>query len=219
MSEQIFIHREVGPLACNCYVVGDPETRQAIVIDPGGDASDLAAAISEQRLTVTSIVATHAHFDHILAAEELRSLTGAPVLMHRDDRPLLGWMQESGLLFLGMDVGPPPEIDTEVAEGDSLVAGSASLEVLHTPGHSPGSVSLLGTDNVFAGDTLFAGSVGRFDLPGGDGETLDRSIRSRLLVLADDMMVRPGHGPSTTVGRERTTNPFVGEGSGGLWTP
>lgn len=218
MTEQVFIHREVGPLACNCYVVGDPATRRAILIDPGGDADDLARAIAEQGLQITAIVATHAHFDHLLAAERLRDLTGAPFHLHPEDRPLLDWMRQSGLLFLGVDVGDPPQVDTDLVEGDELSADSVTLSVVHTPGHSPGSVSLLGEANVFAGDTLFAGSVGRFDLPGGDGQTLQRSIRAHLLSLADDMAVRPGHGPSTTIGRERATNPFVGE-SGELWRP
>jgi glyoxylase-like metal-dependent hydrolase (beta-lactamase superfamily II) len=217
LSEQIFIHRVVGPLQCNCYVVGDPATREAIVIDPGGDADALVEEIAAQKLLVTAIVATHAHFDHVLAAARLRELTGASFHMHAEDRPLLAWMRESGYLFLGVDLGDPPEVDTEISEDDDLRAGGAALRVIHTPGHSPGSISLLGGSNLFAGDTLFAGSVGRYDLPGGDGDALARSIRMRLFPLPDDMPVHPGHGPSTTIARERATNPFVGEGrDGGL---
>jgi hydroxyacylglutathione hydrolase len=213
---KIFIHREVGPLACNCYVVGDEATKQAIVIDPGGDADELVNEIASQGLTVTAIVATHAHFDHLIAAQRMREVTGAPFHLHHEDAPLLDWYQDSGLMFLGVELPPPPEIDTRPQEGDILTAGAASLEVLHTPGHSPGSLSLLGRHGddrvLFAGDVLFAGSVGRTDLPGGDTKTLVDVIRSKVFPLGDDVTVYPGHGPATTVARERTANPFVGEG-------
>ena len=213
---KIFIHREVGPLACNCYVVGDDATKQAIVIDPGGDADELASEIAAQGLSVTAIVATHAHFDHLIAAQRLREMTGAPFHLHTDDAPLLDWYQESGLMFLGVELPPPPEIDTRPTEGDVLIAGEARLEVLHTPGHSPGSLSLLGKAEggpvLFAGDVLFAGSVGRTDLPGGNTKTLVDVIRSKVFPLGDDVTVYPGHGPATTVARERAANPFVGEG-------
>ena len=213
---KIFIHREVGPLACNCYVVGDEATKQAIVIDPGGDADDLVNEITAQGLTVTAIIATHAHFDHLIAAQRLREVTGAPFHLHHDDAPLLDWYQESGLMFIGVELPPPPEIDTRPQEGDVLTAGAASLEVLHTPGHSPGSLSLLGRvgdDQIlFGGDLLFAGSVGRADLPGGDMRTLVNAIRSKVFPLGDELTVYPGHGPPTTVARERAANPYVGDG-------
>ncbi len=218
MPLEIFEHRSVGPLACNCYIVGDPATREAIVIDPGGDADDLAAAIQQRGLTVTAIVATHAHFDHLIAAQRLRELTGAPFHLHRDDHPLLDWYEESGLLFLGVRLPPPPEVDLSPRDGDVVRAGAVDLRVTHTPGHSPGSISLVGDDAIFSGDTLFAGSIGRSDLPGGDGRTLFDAIRSKLFALDDDVAVYPGHGPTTSIGRERATNPFVGE-SGGLWSP
>lgn len=212
---KVFIHREVGPLACNCYVVGDPITKEAIVIDPGGDGDSLVDDIAAQGLTVRAIVATHAHFDHLIAAERLRAATGAPFHLHHDDAPLLDWYQESGVMFLGVELPPPPEVDTHPVEGDVLNAGDARLEILHTPGHSPGSLSLTGaTDDgpvVFAGDTLFAGSVGRTDLPGGDTRTLVDAIRTKVFGLGDDVVVYPGHGPATTVARERAANPFVGE--------
>lgn len=217
MPLEIFLHREVGPLACNCYVVGDPATKEAIVIDPGGDAQDLASAITEQELRVRAIVATHAHFDHLIAAESLREMTGAPFLLHDDDRPLLDWYQESGRLFLGLELPPAPEIDTAAAEGDVLTAGSVGLRIVHTPGHSPGSISLFGDDVVFSGDTLFAQGVGRVDLPGGDGRALVGAITEKIFTLPDDTPVYPGHGPTTTVEREKKLNPFVGEASG-LWT-
>jgi hydroxyacylglutathione hydrolase len=208
---KLFHHRVVGPLACNCYVVGDEVTRQAIVIDPGDDADELAAEIVSRGLTITAIVATHAHFDHIVAAERLRAATGAPFMLHDEDRPLLDWMQESGRLFLGVELPDPPEVDTSVTEGDRITAGTVELEVVHTPGHSPGSISLVAPDSVFSGDTLFAGSIGRTDLPGGDGQALLDAVRSKLFPLGESLMVYPGHGPTTTLGTERASNPFVGD--------
>ncbi|MDP9066937.1 MAG: MBL fold metallo-hydrolase [Actinomycetota bacterium] len=215
---KIFDHFEVGPLACNCYVVGDPESRRAIVIDPGGDAEVLARSLRSHHLNVTAIVATHAHFDHLLAAESLRQLTGAPFYMHDADKPLLDWYQESGRMFLGLDLGPPPEIDTPALEGDLVVAGAVALEVIHTPGHSPGSITLASDDVLFSGDTLFAGSIGRSDLPGGDTRQLLGVIKEKLFSFEDEVPVYPGHGPATTVGAERRSNPFVGERSD-LWLP
>lgn len=213
MTVEIFYHREVGPLACNCYVVGDPATRAAIVIDPGGDAAELTRAIDELRVDVKAVVATHAHFDHLIAADAVREHTGAPVYLHDSDRPLLDWFQASGMMFLGMELPPPPDIDSSLQEGGRLVAGAAELVVVHTPGHSPGSISLLGDGVVFSGDTLFADSIGRSDLPGGDTETLLSSIRDKLFDVADDTPVYPGHGPPTTIGREKRFNPFVGSGA------
>ena len=215
---KVFAHFEVGPLACNCYVVGDPATKQAIVIDPGGDIERLTAALQEHDLTVTAIVATHAHFDHLLAAESLRRLTGAPFYMHERDRPLLDWYEDSGRMFLGLELGAPPVVDTSPDEGDVLRAGSTELQVIHTPGHSPGSITLASADALFSGDTLFAGSIGRSDLPGGDAHTLLGVIREKLFAFGDDVTVYPGHGPITTVGAERRANPFVGERSR-LWMP
>jgi hydroxyacylglutathione hydrolase len=218
VSLTVFLRRPVGPLACNCYIVGDAARREAIVVDPGGDAEDLATFLRESDLRVTAIIATHAHFDHIVAAEELRRITGAPFHLHRDDRPLLDWMQESGRLFLGVDLPPPPEVDRDAAEGELLRAGDVTLEVLHTPGHSPGSITLVHAEALFAGDTLFAGSVGRTDLPGGDTAALVDAIRSKIFAFDDATAVYPGHGPETTVGEERRSNPFVGLGRR-TWVP
>lgn len=215
---EIFDHKVVGLLDCNCYIVGDPETKQAIVIDPGDDADALAASIAEKGLTVTAIVATHAHFDHILAAERLREITGAPFYLHDADKPVLAWLQESGRYFLGRELGPPPDVDNIAREGDRLVAGGTELEIVHTPGHSPGSISLVGDDILFSGDTLFAGSIGRTDLPGGDSQALVDAVRGKLFTLDDDVPVYPGHGPATTIGHERLTNPFVGIASR-MWLP
>ncbi|MEA2506939.1 MAG: hydroxyacylglutathione hydrolase [Actinomycetota bacterium] len=210
---EIFAHRVVGPLACNCYIIGDAITREAIVVDPGGDADDLAEFVDAQDLKVVQIVATHAHFDHVVAAEELRRFTGAPFRLHPADQVLLDWYMESGRMFLGVELPPPPEIDASVEEGDTLRAGSFELEVLHTPGHSPGSISLVGASAVFSGDSLFASSIGRSDLPGGDDLLLRKMIRGKLFSLGDEMIVLPGHGPQTTIGQERSFNPFVGDRS------
>jgi glyoxylase-like metal-dependent hydrolase (beta-lactamase superfamily II) len=214
---ELFLHREVGPLACNCYVVGDGETKEAIVIDPGDDAAALAADIQGLGLTVTGIVATHAHFDHVLGVEKLHELTGAPFYLHDLDLPLLGWMQESARMFLGLETSPPPTVDSSPAEGDVLTAGSVGLEVIHTPGHSPGSIALVSDDALFSGDTLFAGSVGRTDLPGGDTGALVDAVRKKLFALDPQLPVYPGHGPATTLARERASNPFVGDRASGEW--
>jgi hydroxyacylglutathione hydrolase len=218
MSLTIFEHLIVGPLQCNCYLVGDPETRDAIVIDPGDQPDDILAAAERHGLRLAAAVATHAHFDHVLAAEALRRRAGIPFALHRDDLPVLAWLQESGLLFLGEQLPPPPEVDQALADGDEVAAGTVRLGVLHTPGHSPGSISLLAPgEAVFSGDTLFFASIGRTDLPGGDQSQELDSIRTRLFPLGD-LPVYPGHGPQTTLGEERLANPFVGEGPR-LWTP
>lgn len=218
MALEIFAHHVVGPLQCNCYIVGDREANRAIVIDPGDDADVLAESIAKHGLTVDAIVATHAHFDHLLAAQRLRELTGASFYLHDSDRVLLDWVQESVRIYLGVDGGPPPDVDSSASEGDVLSAGSSELEIVHTPGHSPGSISLVGDDVVFSGDTLFAGSIGRTDLPGGDTRALLDAVRGKLFEFDDDTHVYPGHGPVTTIGQERRYNPFVGT-AGRLWIP
>jgi hydroxyacylglutathione hydrolase len=217
MGLKIFEHLVVGDLSCNCYLIGDPLTREAMVLDPGDDGGRIEKAIARHDLTVIAIVATHAHFDHIMAAEVLRAATGAPFYLHLSDLDLLQWLPASLEMFLGMQNPPPaPEVDNKLNDGDELKVGEHSLQVIHTPGHSPGSICLLtGTDQdrtLFSGDTLFAMSVGRADLPGGDQDALLSSIRERLFPLGE-MPVYPGHGPATTLDRERVNNPFVGEGS------
>jgi hydroxyacylglutathione hydrolase len=217
VNVELFERLVVGPLECNCYLVGDRTARRAIVIDPGGDADELLAALRRHGLEVAAIVATHAHFDHVVAAGRLRAETGAPFVLHPDDLRLLAWMQESGRQWLGVELPPPPEVDRLLAEGDTLDAGQVSLVALHTPGHSPGSISLVGEGAVFSGDALFAGSVGRTDLPGGSEDVLRRAIVEKLFGLDESLAVLPGHGPATTIEEERRSNPFVGRG--GLWTP
>ena len=213
MALKIYEHLLVGPLACNCYIAGDPETSQAIVIDPGDDSESILEAIARHGLTLSLIVATHAHFDHILAAEDLRRATGAPFYLHEDDVSLLDWLPASLELFLGRVSGEAPEVDATLKDGDSIEVGTRGLTVIHTPGHSSGSISLLSTEGdgmLFSGDTLFARSIGRTDLPGGDFDELITSVRKRLFPLGD-LNVFPGHGPATTLERERYENPFVGE--------
>jgi glyoxylase-like metal-dependent hydrolase (beta-lactamase superfamily II) len=199
MNLKVFEQLVVGALQCNCYLVGDPVTLQAIVIDPGDDPDAILAAADRHGLSLVAAVATHAHFDHVLAA-------------------LLAFNQEAGRLFLGAELPPSPEVDRTYADGDELVAGSLRLGVIHTPGHSPGSVSLVAPDEaLFSGDTLFYASVGRTDLPGGDTDEELASIRERLFPLGD-LPVFPGHGPPTTIGQEQASNPFVGSNTG-FWTP
>lgn len=217
MALEIYEQRVVGPLACNCYLLGDPATRQAIVVDPGDDAETILGLLAKHSLTLGLIVATHAHFDHVMAADALRSATGAPFYLHHDDVGLLEWIPSSLELFLGRRGGQAPEVTNQLHDGDELRVGEASLEVIHTPGHSPGSICLVSAGSaderlLLSGDTLFAGSVGRVDLPGGDGQQIVTSIRERLFPLGD-LPVFPGHGAKTTMDRERVSNPFAGEGA------
>ena len=218
MALQIFEQLVVGALACNCYLVGDPETREAIVIDPGDEPDAILAAAERHGLRLGAAVATHAHFDHVLAADALRERLGIPFYLHAEDVPVLELNQLGGRLFLGIELPPPPEVDRTYAEGDELAAGSVRLGVIHTPGHSPGSVSLVAPgEALFSGDTLFYASVGRTDLPGGDMDQELASIRDRLFPLGD-LPVYPGHGPATTLDEEKVSNPYVGSGRR-LWTP
>jgi glyoxylase-like metal-dependent hydrolase (beta-lactamase superfamily II) len=200
----------VGMLACNCSVIGDERTREAIVIDPGDDVSEITAILDRHHLKVKLIAITHAHIDHIGGAAKLRALTGAPVYMHRDDSALAGGLAMQAE-WLGMEAPENPGIDTAAQEGDVLRAGAIAAEVIHTPGHTPGSLSLFlpEQNKLFSGDTLFRGSIGRTDLPGGDKRVIEDSILSKLYKLPDNTVVIPGHGAATTIGREKATNPFV----------
>jgi hydroxyacylglutathione hydrolase len=200
----------VGPLQCNCSVIGDEATREAMVIDPGDDIEDVAAIIRKHNLKVKQIVITHAHIDHVGGAMKLRALTGAPILLNQNDYGLLK-MLDMQATWIGVPAPGDVKIDAQLVDGESLSAGSLSANVLHTPGHTEGSVCLYfpAEKLLIAGDTLFAGSIGRTDLPGGSLEKIMRSLHQRVLALPDETIVIPGHGPKTTIGEEREGNPFL----------
>jgi glyoxylase-like metal-dependent hydrolase (beta-lactamase superfamily II) len=191
-------------------VIGDEISREAIVIDPGDDVSKIIAILERNRLTVKMIVITHAHIDHIGGAEKLRAHTGAPVYMHEADK-MLSDRLDMQAAWLGIKTPKDPGIDKPAREGDIIRAGSIEAHVLHTPGHTPGSISLYFPleNKIVAGDTLFQGSVGRTDLPGGDIAQISRSIRGKLYTLPEETIVFPGHGDTTTIGEEKRHNAFV----------
>ena len=200
----------VGVLQCNCSIFGDEQTREAIVIDPGDNIPEIEAILKRHGLTVKAIVITHAHIDHIGGAHKLRAVTGAPVYMNANDTMLRDMLDEQAQ-WLGVEPPEKTPIDTPVREGDKLLVGSAEFAVLDTPGHTPGSICLwIPLENkLIAGDTLFRDSIGRTDLPGGDGRQILRSIHDKLLPLPDDAVVIPGHGEPTTIGREKRFNYFL----------
>jgi glyoxylase-like metal-dependent hydrolase (beta-lactamase superfamily II) len=197
----------VGPIQSNCYIIGCERTREAAVIDPGGDADRILITLAKDRLRCVYIINTHGHFDHSADNKRLKEVTGAQLLIHHADAPMiLHQSMNRGMWGTHLENSPPP--DRYLNEGDIITFGDISLKVLNTPGHSPGSISLVTDKIVFVGDTLFAGSIGRTDFPGGDHEGLLRNVRKKIFTLGDHVVVYPGHGPKTTVGRERKTNPF-----------
>ncbi len=201
----------VGILACNCYILGDETTGEALVIDPGDEVERVQEILTRHRLQPKCIIATHTHIDHIGGIEKLQRATGAAVMIHEADLPMY---RDLGGLSSLLGLPPPPvaEVDQFLRDGDTVRWGSLALEVLHTPGHSPGSLSLHLPGNqpkLFSGDTLFEGSIGRTDLWRGSFDEILRSIHDRLLRFADETLVFPGHGPSTTIGNERAANPFL----------
>ena len=200
----------VGPLQCNCTLLGDEDAAEAIVVDPGDEVSRIYRRISDLGLKVKQILVTHAHIDHVGGALKLKQLTGAPILLNENDLPLLK-MMEAQAAWVGV---PTPEVaapDASLEDGMEVGLDRFPARVLHTPGHTQGSVCLHfePLKMVIAGDTLFAGSIGRTDLPGGNPRQIIESIASRLLALPDDTRVLPGHGPATTIGAERNSNPFL----------
>jgi glyoxylase-like metal-dependent hydrolase (beta-lactamase superfamily II) len=204
----------VGALQCNCTIVGDEATSEAMVIDPGDNIPQILALLARYGLTLKQIVVTHAHIDHVGGAVQLKKATGAPVLLNENDLPLLKMMDmQAGWLGVAPPEVAPPDMSAE--EGMVVGIANHSAHVLHTPGHTQGSICLHFAKEklLVAGDTLFAGSIGRTDLPGGNSRQILRSIHDRLLPLADETRVIPGHGPQTTIGEERESNPFLQPGA------
>ncbi len=200
----------VGPLQCNCSVLGDEQTREAMVIDPGDQIDEILAILTEENLTLKQIVITHAHIDHVGGAMKLKAATGAPILMNQNDQALLK-MLDMQAAWVGMRPPGAVQVDESVDDGRVLQIGPITSNVILTPGHTEGSICVYfpTEKKLIAGDTLFAGSIGRTDLPGGSFEKIMRSLHQRVMALPDDTEVTPGHGQMTTIGDERETNPFL----------
>ncbi|MGH9566661.1 MAG: MBL fold metallo-hydrolase [Candidatus Angelobacter sp.] len=200
----------VGPLQCNCSIIGDESTREAMVIDPGDQIEEILAIIAKHGLQVKQIVITHAHLDHVGGAKKLRSAIGAPILLNQNDQELLA-MLDVQAAWLGMEDPGKVEIDQNVQDGDVVKTGLIAATVMHTPGHTEGSICLYfpAEKKLIAGDTLFAGSIGRTDLPGGSMRKILHSIHEKVLALPDETIILPGHGPTTNIGEERESNPFL----------
>lgn len=200
----------VGPVSCNCAIVACPETGDAAVIDPGGNADRILAAVRAMGVQVKLLLHTHGHFDHVLATGEVARATGAPVAIHGDDRPIYEGLPRQGKVF-GFEAEPPPAPKQILVGDETIIVGKLSATVIHTPGHTPGSVGFyFAADGIlFSGDTLFADCIGRTDLPGGSYPAILKSIKNRLYVLPPETRVIPGHGGETTIGYERENNPFI----------
>lgn len=198
----------VGPIMANCFILGCEETREAAVIDPGDEADRILVALADASLTVKYILNTHGHFDHVGGNRRLKEVTGAELMIHALDVPMLSSLSASAAAW-GMSVEDSPPPDRTLSDGDILSFGDITLSVLHTPGHTPGGVSFYTNGAVFVGDTLFMGSIGRTDFPGGDYDTLISAIHTKLFALDDAVVAYTGHGPETTIGREKRTNPFA----------
>jgi glyoxylase-like metal-dependent hydrolase (beta-lactamase superfamily II) len=199
----------VGPLENNCFIVIEEASKECFITDPGDEPDRIMDFINENKLKVKYLICTHAHFDHVGAVPELKKETGARIVIHKDDLPIYESSQEHASMW-GFEIDPMPRPDMFVADGDSVDIGNLRFEILHTPGHSPGGICIFGEGVVITGDTLFAGSVGRTDLPGGDILKLKASFK-RLMSMSDGIKVLPGHGPETTIGREKTENFFASE--------
>jgi glyoxylase-like metal-dependent hydrolase (beta-lactamase superfamily II) len=199
----------VGRLQTNCYILQSDST--ALIIDAGDEPERILRFLDGIAVKPSKIIATHTHFDHVLGVNAIRAELNIPFLIHRDDLAMLESMQSRVREFMGFSVPPPPKVDQFLEDGESITIGQDRVKVIHTPGHSPGSISLAGRGYVLTGDALFNQSIGRTDLPGGDLDTLVRSITHRLFSLDDDTTVYPGHGPETTIGDEKLANPFVGQ--------
>ncbi|MCG8688624.1 MAG: MBL fold metallo-hydrolase [Desulfobacterales bacterium] len=199
---------EVGPIMANCFILGCEKTKEAAVIDPGDDADRILMALAKAELKVKYLINTHGHFDHVGANKRMKETTGAQIAVHPDDEPMLVELSRSAAMF-GLSAENSPPADILLKDGDEISFGEITLKVIHTPGHSPGGICLYTPGHLFAGDTLFMGSIGRTDLPGGDYDTLISSIKTKLLDLDDDTVVYTGHGPETSIGNEKRMNPFL----------
>lgn len=199
----------VGPLQVNCYLLACPQTRTALVIDPGAEGERILAAAREKDYRIAKIINTHGHFDHIGGNRALVDATGAPLLMHAADLPLLERAQSHARVY-GLETEGSPVPDQFLEEGDEIDCGTLQCRVIHLPGHSPGGIALHCGGHLFVGDVLFADSVGRTDLPGGDHRLLIEGIRGKLWTLPGETVVHPGHGPDTTIAREKRSNPYAG---------
>jgi len=198
----------VGPFETNCYLVYCHDSLECAVVDPGAEADRIFLMIARKNLKPALILNTHGHIDHIGANKDIKEKFNIPLYLHSADSPMLENVQQSEMaIFLGAMDSPPP--DNLLNDGDKIKIGKSSLRVIHTPGHSPGSVSFLGDGFLLSGDTLFFGGVGRTDLPGGSWKDMESSIKNKILTMPDEMMVLPGHGPRTTVGEEKRANPFI----------
>ena len=209
VSELIVKGIVVGVFAENCWVIGNRRTSEGIVIDPGDQADDILAMAKDMGVNIKVIANSHAHVDHILGVREVQEKTGAKFLMHEGELSIAKSAASSAKMFTGQDVEPPPDPDAYLNDGDEIDVDGVKLKVIHTPGHTPGSLSFYTEGMLFSGDTLFRGSIGRTDLPGGDYAQEMASIVDRLMELPDETVVLPGHMQETQIGMERKTNPFV----------
>ncbi|MEM4281280.1 MAG: MBL fold metallo-hydrolase [Candidatus Caldarchaeum sp.] len=210
MTLKYFVNT-VGLLQSNSYIAYDSVSREAIIIDAGDDAWKILETIQRNKLKPLAIYATHCHFDHVMAVDDLKNALNIPFYIHQQDREILLMSREMARNFLGIEIADPPASDGYVDEGHVIQVGEEKLTVIHTPGHSPGSVCYHAGSLLFSGDTLFQGSIGRTDTPGGNTQQIVDSIVNKLFKLPDDVEVLPGHGPLTTLGWEKRNNPFVGE--------
>jgi len=199
---------EVGPIMANCFIVGCESTKEAVVIDPGDDADRILMTLAKSGLKVKYLINTHGHFDHVGANKRMKEVTGAEIAVHPDDEPMFHELSRSAMMF-GLSAENSPPADIRLNDGDEITFGKITLKVIHTPGHSKGGICLYTKGHLFAGDTLFAGSIGRTDLAGGDYDTMISSIKEKLLILDPDTIVYTGHGPETTIGNEKRMNPFL----------
>lgn len=208
MSDLEIVTLPNGQFAENCYLLADRSRREAVIIDPGEEPTLFLAELDTRAFSLAAIWLTHAHIDHVMGVKAVKEATGAPIFLHPADRALYDALPSQGE-WMGVKLEPPPPPDRELQAGETLAVGQFVFEVRHTPGHSPGSVSFVGHRVIFGGDVLFSGSIGRTDLPGGDFGTLIASIQTSFLSLPDSTTVLSGHGPETTIGIERMTNPFL----------